>query len=193
MTSAPRLAPPSSARASTEILPFLEEGSAGIDRLSKDAHKYGGVLSAEAIKNADLADKAMRDAEMAFGGVTNTLGAELLPTVTRVFREFSGWVASNRDADQGVGGERTAKWIETKGIPAFKHIAGEVKSFAEKMLYLVEGAAKLTGGFDNLALVLVGLRLAPKGSHAKRWRRGSIRRRSWDSTPTTSERRISDG
>jgi hypothetical protein len=143
-----------------EILPFLEEGSAGIDRLSKDAHKYGGVLSAEAIKNADLADKAMRDAEMAFGGVTNTLGAELLPTVTRVFREFSGWVASNRTQIKAWA-ENAAKWIETKGIPAFKHIAGEVKSFAEKMLYLVEGAAKLTGGFDNLALVLVGLRLAP--------------------------------
>lgn len=147
-------------KGATEILPFLAEGSAGIEKLSKDAHKYGGVLSDEAIKNADLADKAMRDAEMAVAGLTATLGAELLPTVTNVFKTFSGWVASNRGQIKQWA-ENAAKWIETKGIPAFKHLVDEVQNVGGKVLWLVNGAAKLTGGFGNLALAAAGLRLAP--------------------------------
>jgi hypothetical protein len=144
----------------TDILPFLAEGSNGIDRLAKDAHKYGGVLSEEAIRNADLADKAMRDAEMAFAGLTTTLSADLLPVATKVFREFSEWVSSNR-GEIKKWAETAAKWIETKGIPAFKNITTEITSFGGKVLWLVSGAAKLTGGFGNLAIVVSGLRLAP--------------------------------
>lgn len=147
-------------KGAADIIPLLSEGSAGIDKLSKDAHKFGGVLSVESVKAAHEADRAMKDAESAFAGVSNTLGAALLPTATKVFKEFSGWVADNR-VEIKQWAESTAKWIETKGIPALKWIGGEVKSFASKVLYLVEGAAKLTGGFGNLAIVVAGLRLAP--------------------------------
>jgi hypothetical protein len=147
-------------KGATDIIPFLEEGAAGIDRLARDAHKYGGVLSAEAIKNADLADKAMRDAEMAFGGLTATLTADLLPVATKVFKEFSGFVAGNR-AQIKAWAESTAKWVENKGIPALKELAREAKDFALRMVELVQGAAGLVGGFRNLGYVLVGLRLAP--------------------------------
>lgn len=143
-----------------EDLPLFLAGSKGIEEMTKAAHKYGGVLSEDAIKNADLADKAMRDAEMAFGGLTATLTADLLPVATKVFREFSKWVAENRGQIKQWA-ENAARWIEDKGIPAFKQIATEVGSFAKKMLTLVEGAAKLTGGFDNLAIAVAALRLAP--------------------------------
>jgi hypothetical protein len=143
-----------------EVLPFLEEGSAGIDKLSKAAHKYGGVLSEETVRAADEADKAMRDAEMAVGGLTATLGGALLPTITKTFKEFSVWVSSNREQIKKWA-ESVAKWIETKGLPAIKSIAAEVQSFAGKVISLVQGAAKLTGGFSNLAFIVAGLRLAP--------------------------------
>ncbi len=143
-----------------EIDPFLKEGSAGIDKMSKAAHKFGGVMSVEAVKAADQADKAMKDAEMAFAGVSNTLGAALLPTATRVFKEFSAWVASNRGEIQKWA-TNIAAWIENKGIPAIMRIGSEVKSFGEKVVWLVGGAAKLVGGFGNLAIAVAALRLAP--------------------------------
>lgn len=147
-------------KGATGILPFLELGSAGIDKLSKNAHKFGGVMSEEAVKAADEADKAMKDAEMAVTGLTNTLGSALLPTATKVFKEFSGWVADNR-GEIRKWAEGAATWIEDKGIPAIVHIGGEVKSFAGKVMHLVGGAAKLVGGFDNLAIAVAALRLAP--------------------------------
>lgn len=144
----------------TEMLPFLEEGSAGIDKLSKAAHKYGGIMSPEAIKNADEADKALTNAKMAVFGVSNTLGAALLPTATRVFKEFSTWVAANRGQIQ-VWAQSAAAWIEGKGIPAILKIGAEVRSFGDKVLWLVNGAAQLVGGFGNLAIVVAAVRLAP--------------------------------
>jgi hypothetical protein len=141
-------------------LPLLAEGSKGIDKLSNDAHRYGGVLSDETIKAADQADKAMRDAEKAFGGVVATLTADLLPVATNVFKTFSGWVASNR-GEIKQWASSAATWITGTGIPALKNIATEVGSFTSKVLHLVGGAAKLVGGFDNLAIAVAALRLAP--------------------------------
>lgn len=147
-------------KGSAEILPFLEEGSAGIDKLSTAAHKYGGVLSVEAVQAADKADKAMRDAEYAFAGVANTLGGALLPVATKVFKEFSEWVSSNRGEIQKWA-VNIAAWIENKGIPAIKTIASELQSFGSKVVWLVKGAADLVGGFENLGIAIVALRVAP--------------------------------
>jgi hypothetical protein len=147
-------------KGTAEILPFLAEGSKGIDQLSKNAHRFGGVLSEDAVKAADAADKAMRDAEYAFAGVANTLGAALLPTATKVFQEFSAWVASNRGEIQKWA-TSIASWITQKGIPALKEIAIEAQNLGSKVIGLVGGAAKLVGGFDNLAIAVAALRLAP--------------------------------
>lgn len=143
-----------------EMLPFLEEGAAGIKKLSEQAHKYGGIMSPEAIKNADLADKALRDAKMAVGGLTNTLGAALLPTAISVFKEFSSWVASNREAIQKWA-SGAAKWITDTAIPAIKKGAAEFTALAGKVMSVVSTGAQLVGGFGNLALIIGGLRLAP--------------------------------
>jgi len=145
---------------SAQLLPFLKEGSAGIDKLSAAAHKYGGIMTKEQVDAADAADKAMRDAEMAFNGVANTLGSALLPTAVKVFGEFSTWVAENKGAIKEWAAT-TATWIETKAIPAIVKIAGEVKWCAEKAFALADGVASLVGGFGNLAIVVAAMRLAP--------------------------------
>jgi hypothetical protein len=147
-------------KGATEILPFLEEGSAGIDKLAKAANKYGGIMSPEALKNADEADKAMKQAKLALFGVSNTLGAALLPTATKVFTQFSGWVAANRGEIQKWASS-AATWIEGVGIPSIIRIASAAKSFGDKVSRLVSGAASLVGGFDNLAIAIAALRFAP--------------------------------
>lgn len=143
-----------------EILPYLAEGAEGIEKLSKAANKYGGVLSDESVEAAIVAEKASKDMNLALSGLTNTIGAALLPVMTKAFRGISQWAADNREQIQKWAID-IAKWIEGTAIPAVFRIAAEVKAFGGKMLWLVEGAAKLTGGFGNLAIVLAGLRLAP--------------------------------
>jgi hypothetical protein len=142
------------------MLPMLKKGAAGIDELAKKANKFGGVMSDDAVKAAGEADEAFNDMQMAVTGAATTLGSALLPTATRVFGEVSRWVAANRGQIQQWA-STAATWIETKAIPAFLKIADMVSKFGAKALWLVEGAAKLAGGFDNLAIVVAAVRLAP--------------------------------
>lgn len=147
-------------KGATAILPYLAEGSEGIEKLSKSADKYGGVLSDESVAAAIEAEKASKDMNLALAGLANTLGSVLLPTAVKVFKGVSSWIGENRGQIKKWA-ENAAHWIEDKGIPAFKHIVAEVQTFGGRVLWLVEGAAKLTGGFGNLAIVVAGLRLAP--------------------------------
>jgi len=142
------------------LLPYLSEGSAGIEKLSKSADKFGGVMTDESVAAAIAAEKASKDMKLAIEGTTNTIGSALLPTMTSAFKSISQWALENRGQIKEWA-ENIAKWIETKGIPAIKMIASEVKSFGSKVLWLVNGAAKLTGGFGNLAIAVGALRLAP--------------------------------
>jgi hypothetical protein len=142
------------------LLPMLSKGAAGLDDLSAKANKFGGVLDDDVIDAAGNADMALKDAEMAMHGVTTTLGAALLPTAVKVFKEFSGWVASNREQIKKWA-ENIATWIETKGLPAIVKFGGEIKSLASTVINGATKLANLVGGFDNLAIAVGALRLAP--------------------------------
>ncbi len=147
-------------KAAQSLDPFMREGPAGIDKLSKAAHQYGGVLSKEVIDAADEADKAMRDASMAMGGLTNTLGAALLPTATKVFREFAMWVSKNR-VQIKEWAEKTATWIGNTALPALIKFGSEIKKLAESVVRGATWLADFVGGWDRLVVVLAALRLAP--------------------------------
>jgi len=147
-------------KGATQLLPYLSEGSEGIEKLSKAANKYGGVLSDESVAAAIAAEKASKDMNLAISGLTNTVGAALLPIMTKAFKAISQWAADNKGQIQKWA-TSIATWIEGTALPAIRQVYEWVKSVGEKALWLVEGAAKLTGGFGNLAIVLAGLRLAP--------------------------------
>lgn len=142
------------------LLPLLNEGAKGIARLSAEGHSFGGIMSNEAVAAADQADKALKKAEAAFGGVTTTLGAALLPVITDVLGKFTRFVQDNR-AKIKQWAENIATWIERKAIPAVMKIGPEIFQLAEKIGGLIEKGAKLAGGFDNLAIAVAALRFAP--------------------------------
>ncbi len=142
-------------KGATQILPYLSEGAEGIEKLSKQANQYGGVLSNESVEAAIVAEKASKDMKLAISGVTNTIGAALLPVATKAFKAISAWARDNREQIKKWA-ENTAKWIEQKAIPAFFKIAGEIKSVASKVLTLVDAL-----GIGNVAIGATVLRLAP--------------------------------
>jgi hypothetical protein len=147
-------------KSAQELEPFFKEGPAGIDKLSAAANRFGGVLDEKALAAADEADKALRNAKMAVGGLTNTLGAAFLPTATKVFTQFAEWVAKNRDQIKAWA-ETAAKWIENKAIPSIIKFGREFGAFAGKVIDGATKLANLVGGFDRLAIAVAALRLAP--------------------------------
>jgi hypothetical protein len=140
------------------MIPMLKEGAAGLEKLRQQARATGGVLSKEATEKAEQFKDAQIDARLAVAGLVNTLGVGLLPVATETFNEFSGWA---KKQDFSKRAKEISQWIQSKGIPAFKQITVEAQSFAGTILHVVEGAAQLTGGFDNLAKIVVAVRLAP--------------------------------
>jgi len=65
-----------------DLLPVLQDGSAGIEELRERARELGGGLSAEVAANAAEASAAMADFEFATVGLRSTLVADIIPTVT---------------------------------------------------------------------------------------------------------------
>jgi len=147
-------------KGATELLPLLEQGSAGIAQMMAQAHRYGGVLTPAQVAAADQADKAMRDAKLAIGGVAATLGGALLPVATRTFRTLSQWVADNRDKIRAWA-ERFAGFLEGKAIPALVKLLPVVERAGERFAGWLSTASRLVGGVENLGGALVALRLAP--------------------------------
>jgi hypothetical protein len=142
-------------KGAVQLLPFLSEGSAGIDKLSAAANKFGGVMSDDAVRAADEADHAMIDAKMAIAGLTTTLSVSFLPVATKAFKTFSEWVSNNRGQIQAWA-QSTAKWIEGKGIPTLLKIGEAVKTITEKVSAFIDKI-----GTGNVAIGLAAVRLAP--------------------------------
>lgn len=142
------------------LVPMFEKGAAGLDEMATAANKYGGVLDDKVLKKADVADKAFRDAEMAFGGLATTLGSAFLPVATKVFTQFAEWVAKNREQIKAWA-ESAAKWIEGKAIPAIVKFGTEAKALIDKVVGGASKVAAFVGGWDRLAIILAGLRFAP--------------------------------
>lgn len=84
-------------RLAGQLIPLLSEGGDGIAALRQQARDLGGVMSDEAAANSVAFADALTDLKTIAGGLKNTLGAELLPVLTELAREFSAWFAENRD------------------------------------------------------------------------------------------------
>jgi hypothetical protein len=147
-------------RGGLSMLPLIEKGSAGLEELFAQARASGNLLSKDTIENSKKFHIALLGAEGAIGSVKNTLGAALLPVVTNVLGKFTKFVSENRGQIKEWA-EKTAVWVEKKAIPAIIKFGGELKSLASKVIWLVQKGAELTGGFGNLAAVVVAIRLAP--------------------------------
>lgn len=88
-------------RAGAQLLPFLEGGSEGIRELQRRFAELGGNLGDDFFANAEAAQDAMADFELASTAAKASLATELLPALTTIVTtvaDFVGWV--NRTLDR---------------------------------------------------------------------------------------------
>lgn len=136
-------------RSGTELIPLLNQGSAGIAKLREEAHKLGVALTAEDVAAADeLADNLKR-LEAASRGVMQHFLSGLVPSLNKVVEsalESAGGFNVAKGAGELFGGvmKVITAILETVGILC-AWVAGKFLLLADAAKSVVSGDLKAAG------------------------------------------------
>jgi len=75
---------------------MLNEGSEGLRRAGMEAESFGNILSEDTLAASEEFQNQLSDGIQILKGWKNTLGAALLPTVTKAIKAFKAWSLQNR-------------------------------------------------------------------------------------------------
>lgn len=82
------------------MLPLLEQGSEGLQRMLLDAKRLGVTLDKDAIKNAKEFNASVNVMKAQLLGLRNELAAKLLPPLTKIIKAFSQWAKDGDNVDR---------------------------------------------------------------------------------------------
>ncbi len=115
------------------LIPLLNKGSQGIQEMIDKARAYGAILDGPVIAAGKEFYEVTEEGQLALIGLKNTIGAGLLPALTKMVHGLLDWYAANRAI------------IQTK-------LAG----FFEELVPQLEAAGKMLMGLAGLAWDLAG-------------------------------------
>lgn len=144
-------------KSGTDMLPFLNKGSAGIKDLAKQADKFGLTLSGPQVDALKKAKAAQREWDASIEGVQVSLGANLLPVVTGfmtflrdqaipVLKTVVQWMGENKDIIATVAG------VVVGAVAAFKLVTAATKAWA-----VVQALLNGTMALNPVGLVVVAI------------------------------------
>jgi hypothetical protein len=67
----------------------LAEGSAGMAKLSAEAHRLGYVLGEEALNNSEALNDSILNMKTSFGAISKIMGAEFMPVVNKAVQRIT--------------------------------------------------------------------------------------------------------
>lgn len=104
-------------KAGLEMLPFLNQGKAGITGLMAEAQRLGVVLSTEDAQAANAFNDEIKRLESAMRGLTLQLGQGLLPAMTGGLELFSKMIAKVRELGSETSnvGQNLKNWSDAFG------------------------------------------------------------------------------
>ncbi|KIC36560.1 phage tail length tape measure protein [Leisingera sp. ANG-M7] len=146
-------------RSGIGMVNMLGSGSEALEQLRKDARRTGYVLSEEAARDAEKFADAQLDAQLTIKGLKNTIGAELMPVVTRSMKQFSAWAIENRE-DIKAFAETAANKIEA-ALPVIGQIVEGMGKVSSQVGAVASRVAQMVGGWENFG-VIIGAVLAGK-------------------------------
>jgi hypothetical protein len=85
-------------RSGAVMLQMLKDGTDGLAELSKEAERFGAVISQQAAYNAAEFNDSLTRIGSALKGVRNALVEQFLPYLTGLFKTLAYWIADNRQA-----------------------------------------------------------------------------------------------
>ncbi len=110
-------------KAGAKIIPFLNEGSVGIQKLRNEARALGGVMSSEtAAATEGLADSQLR-LQIILRGLRIQIASKLIPPLIKIITRFTDWAKEGDNLARLINGAEKA----IKGFVATLAILGAIK------------------------------------------------------------------
>src|SRR4051794_5257066 len=79
-------------RNGAEMIPLLNQGSAGIAKYSKEAHKAGAVMSDSMVRQAAALDDGIKRLHASLTGLTYAVFGPFIASMTRGKLSFAAWI-----------------------------------------------------------------------------------------------------
>jgi hypothetical protein len=139
-------------RSGIGMVNMLGNGSDALTQLREDARRTGYVLSEEAARDAEKFADAQLDAQLTVKGLKNTIGAELMPVVTRSMQRFSDWAVANRE-DVAAFADTAATRLEA-ALPVIGQVAEGMGEVSRTVGGVISKTAEMVGGWKNFGIVV---------------------------------------
>jgi phage-related protein len=120
-------------KSAQELNPLIKAGTKELERLSKEAHNVGAVLSDEALEAAGQFDDTMQTLEASTKGLAATLGVAVIPAVSEVVNSVVGIVPKITEAI------KTGNWTE-----AGDAVASGISGLVDKVVAALPGLLDMT-------------------------------------------------
>jgi len=139
-------------RTGAKLIPLLNEGSSGINKLTAEARELGFVMGEEDTKNAEAFNDAITRLMAVFRGIKILIGKDLLPVIEEMVDQFRDWMKTNKE------------FLKVKLLAFMKQLIRFVKNAIavfKTIFQIVGGIVTLFGGFERVirlvTLALIGL------------------------------------
>lgn len=132
-------------KAGRDMIPFLNKGSAEIQKAASLADRYGLVMDEEAVRASAEFNDTIQESMFALRGLRNILGLGLIKVIKPLAEQFNQFISDNR--------VRLAEKIRF----VFDGMATFVRLVWRGMLALVESAGRFVdtfGGLERIAQIL---------------------------------------
>lgn len=138
----------------TDLVPMLQSGSKEIENLRSKARSLGVITEEQAQKTAEFTSQ-MEDMNQTFSYLSAIIGSEVAPVISKLIRDFI-------DSQGGIEGLKVkAQEFAQKLAVVLPQIAKVAAAFGTVVIAgakLLDWLAQASGGWDNFAYVLVGVK-----------------------------------
>jgi uncharacterized protein YoxC len=142
-------------RAGVGMVNMLRDGSDGLQQLREDAQRTGYVLSEKAARDAEVFKDQLLDAQLTVAGLKNTIGAALMPVVTRSMGQFANFMTENREGVEAFA-LAFADGVES-ALPVVGEIVSGMVSVSAKVGRVTSTVADMVGGWENFGMIVGGI------------------------------------
>lgn len=146
-------------RSGIAMINMLRDGSQGLADLREDARRTGYVLSEEAARDAEVFQDTLLDLQLVGKGFRNTIGAALMPAVTKAMSRISEALIGNREQVEEWA-EKFADSVEA-GLPILGEVVTGLGKVGSAVRSVATKTAEMVGGWENFG-VIIGAVLASK-------------------------------